>query len=67
MQAEQFEIWLENKGRWNLHASFQAFEPASAVFSNRTYRQKLVRAVYEDGKLVLQEVIAEVGRTRQEP
>jgi hypothetical protein len=67
MQAEQFEIWLENNGRWNLHASFQAFEPASAVFANRTYRQKLVRAVYENGRLVLREVIAEVGRTRETP
>jgi hypothetical protein len=64
---EQYEIWVENKGRWDLVASFVDFEVASAVFRNRTYRQRLIHAVYEENKLVRQDVVAEVGSTRQEP
>ncbi len=64
---DQFEIWAENKGRWELVAWFVDFEVASAVFRNRTYRQRLIHAVYEDGKLSRQDVVAEVGNTRQEP
>ena len=64
---EQYEIWVDNKGRWELVASFADFEVASAVFRNRTYRQRLIHAVYEEGKLSRQDIVAEVGSTRQEP
>jgi len=64
---EQYEVWASTKGQWGLVASFQDVDVASAVFKNRTYRQRLVHAVYEDGKLIHQDVIAEVGGTREEP
>jgi hypothetical protein len=64
---EQYEVWAMNKGKWELIAHFMDLDVASAVFKNRTYRQKLVHAVYEDGKVVQQEIIAEVGSTREEP
>lgn len=64
---EQYEVWASTKGQWGLVAAFPDVDVASAVFKNRTYRQRLVHAVYEDGKLVQQDVIAEVGGTREEP
>jgi hypothetical protein len=67
MRWEQYEIWAATKGQWGLVAYFQDFDVATAVFRNRTYRQRLVHAVYEDGKVVQQEVLAEVGGTRELP
>jgi hypothetical protein len=64
---EQFEVWVMNKGKWELVAHFNELDVASVVFKNRTYRQKLVRAVYEDGKVLQRDIIAEVGSTREEP
>lgn len=67
MRAELYEIWVEEQGRWVLVAAFASFDVASAVVANRTYRQRLVHSVYQDGKLAQQEVLAEVGRTREAP
>jgi hypothetical protein len=64
---EQYEVWVMNQGKWELVAQFNDLEVASAVFRNRTYRQRLIHAVYEDNKVVQQDVIAEVGSTREEP
>ena len=64
---EQYEVWVLTKGKWELVAHFSDMEIASSVFKNRTYRQKLVHAVYEDGNRVSEDVMAEVGRTREEP
>jgi hypothetical protein len=64
---EQYEVWVYNRGKWDLLAHFTNMEVASAVFKNRTYRQKLVHAVYEDGNRVSEDVMAELGRTREEP
>jgi hypothetical protein len=67
MRAEQYEIWVENRGKWELVAWFASHAVASAVFSNRKYRQRLIHATYDNGTLIQQEVLAEVGRTREEP
>jgi hypothetical protein len=67
MRTEQYEIWVDHHGKWEMVAGFASLDVASAVFANRTYRQRLMRAIYEDGKLVQQEVLAEVGRTREQP
>jgi hypothetical protein len=64
---EQFEIWVENHGRWDRVAFFRNFEVASAVFATRTYRQKLLHVTYdENGKKLAEETLAEIGRTRQD-
>jgi len=55
------------KGVWEQVGHFNDLELASAVFRNRSYRQKLIHAVYEDEKILSQDVIAEVGRTRETP
>jgi hypothetical protein len=67
MRVEQYEIWVDNHGKWEMIAWFTSFDVASAVFATRSYRQRLVRATYEDGRLMQQEVLAELGRTREEP
>ena len=67
LRWEQYEVWASTKGQWGLVAWFMDAEVASAVFRNRSYRQRLVHAVYEDGKMVQQDVIAEVGGTREDP
>jgi hypothetical protein len=64
---DQYEVWVDNQGTWEMLAWFRDPNVASAVFRNRTYRQRLVHAVYEDGKVVQQDVVAELGATRQEP
>ncbi len=66
-QWDQYEVWAMTKGKWEFIASFRDFEVASAVFRNRTYRQRMIHAVYESGRLMKQDVIAEVGSTREEP
>ena len=65
MRAEQYEVWVENDDKWELIGWFLDFEVASAVFRNRTYRQRLIHAIYQDGRLEHQDILAEVGRTRQ--
>jgi hypothetical protein len=64
---EQFEIWVLNGEKWELASAFHDFDVAAAVARGRNSRVRLVHAVYEDNKLVAQEVIAEVGSTRPHP
>ncbi|MEO5936794.1 MAG: hypothetical protein ABIP81_06235 [Terriglobales bacterium] len=66
-RLEQYEVWASTKGQWGLVAAFLDIDVASAVFKNRTYSQRLIHAVYEDGKLVQRDILAEVGGTREEP
>jgi hypothetical protein len=64
---EQFEVWQMNRERWEFVASFREFDVAYAVAKNRNNRVRLLKVTYEEGNPVEQEVIAEVGATRQEP
>jgi len=63
-QWEQFQIWVQKDGKWEMVAAFSDFELASAVARSRRSRMRLIHAVYEDGKLVGQDVLAELGVTR---
>ena len=66
MAHEQFEIWVDNKGKWELIALFRSLKVASAVFATRSYRQKLLHVTYNDeGKKVAEDTVAEIGRTRE--
>lgn len=67
VRFEQYEIWILNGDRWEVASWFRDFEVASAVAGGRSRRVRLIHAVYEDGKRVKQEVIAEVGSTREHP
>ncbi len=62
---EQFEIWEFNHDRWEFVASFVDFDVANALARRRTYRVRLMHVVYEDGKAVEQDILAEIGATRK--
>ena len=62
---EQYEVWVQNGGKWEMIASFKDFEVASTVARNRSRRVRLIHAVYEGGKVVTQDVLAELGVTRE--
>ncbi len=64
---EQFEVWEFNNGRWEFIASFRDFDAANVMARRRSYRVRLLHVTYEDSKPVSQEVLAEIGATRQEP
>ena len=62
---EQFEVWTQNgSNRWEMIAAFSDFEIASTVARNRTSKMRLVHAVYENGKVLERDILAEVGATR---
>jgi hypothetical protein len=67
MRWEHFEVWREQSGKWELVGAFLDHNVASAVASNYSYRMKLVHAVFEDGKRVQEDVLAELGSTREHP
>lgn len=63
---DQYEVWVEQQGKWERVAFFRDFDVASAVFRTRTYRQKLVHATFdEEGRRLSEETLAEIGRTRE--
>ena len=66
-QWEQYEIWTVEDGKWELVAAFPRFDVASAVAANYTYRMRLVHAVYEDSKKISEDVVMELGATRDKP
>jgi hypothetical protein len=64
---EQYEIWVQNGAKWEMIASFQDFEVASAMARNRSSNMRLMLATYEGGTVVAKDVLAELGTTRTEP
>ena len=61
---EQYEVWAFENNRWELIAGFFDQDLASAVAQSRGSQVKLILAKYEDGDLVAQELIAEIGNLR---
>jgi len=66
MRFEQYEIWVLQGKRWELSSSFAEFELASAVANTYKYRMRLIHAVYENGACVHQDVLLEMGATREQ-
>lgn len=61
---EQFEIYQMNGEKWELLGAFADLELAKTMARNRSTRMRLVRTVYDEGKQVEQDVIADLGATR---
>jgi hypothetical protein len=61
---EQFEIYQQNGEKWELLGAFSELELAKTMARNRSSRMRLVRSVYDDTKQVEQDVIADLGATR---
>lgn len=66
-QWEQYEIWGVNGEKWQLEASFHDFDVASAVARARSARVRLIHAVYEGNQRGREDVLAELGMTREHP
>lgn len=64
---DQYELWSLINGKWELVMWFHDFDVANAVMRTRQYRTRLVHAVYEDNKRAREDVLAELGATREEP
>jgi hypothetical protein len=64
---EQFEVWALSGEKWEMIAAFLDFQVANAMARNHASRVRLIHAVYEDGKAVEKEILAEVGSTREHP
>lgn len=67
MHFEQYEVWKQTGEQWELVAWFRDFDVASAVAGNYSYRMRLVHAVFENGERTHEDVLAEVGATREHP
>jgi hypothetical protein len=63
-QWEQFEIWQQKDSQWEMLAFFQDFDVASAVARTRSSGMRLVHSFYQDGAVIDQQVLAELGATR---
>lgn len=64
---EQYEIWEQKGAKWEMTSWFRDFEVASAVARNKNARVRLIHATYEDSKKVGEDILAEVGTTREQP
>ena len=67
MRFEQYEVWKLVGDAWEIIAWFTDFAVASAVAGNYSYRMRLVHAVFENGQRTHEDVLAEVGATREHP
>lgn len=65
---EQYEVWVQAEDeRWEPVAMFADLELANAVAQSRPRRVRLLHTAYEDGRRVLEEVLAEIGSVRTRP
>ena len=64
---EQFEVWWLNHEKWEFAASFHDFDIASDIARARGRGVRLLQVVYENGRPVEQQVLFEMGATREHP
>jgi hypothetical protein len=64
---EHYEVWSQAGPVWEKVASLRDFDVASALTRSRSRGVRLMRITFEDGKPVEQEVLVDVGSTREEP
>ena len=64
-QFEQYEVWELHSSRWRFVASFSDFAIANELARRRTYRARLIHAVYEGAQRVREDILVELGATRQ--
>jgi hypothetical protein len=67
MPFEQYEIWILHGKQWTLASAYTDFELASAVANSHTHHMRLIHAIYENGVQVQQNILAEMGATREKP
>jgi hypothetical protein len=63
-RLDQFEVLQLVGDKWELVAAFPQMELATEVARNRANNVRLVRATYEDGKKIAEDIILDLGATR---
>jgi hypothetical protein len=59
---EQYEVLVQkSEKKWETLGLFRDAKLASAVASQRSGRVRLIQAIYENNKMVSQEIIADLG------
>ena len=61
---EQFEVLQQVGTRWDLVAAFPALELATEIAKARGANVRVVRAAYENGKKIGEDIILDFGSTR---
>ncbi|HEU5404091.1 MAG TPA: hypothetical protein VFU86_22235 [Terriglobales bacterium] len=61
---DQFEVLQLHDEKWELVAAFRDLDLATEVARNRRSNVRVVRAGYEDGKKVSEEILLDLGSTR---
>jgi hypothetical protein len=65
---KQYELWVQTgESKWEMMGVFPTPEIPTVVANARSTRSRLIEVLYEDSKLLGQEVIAELGADRHEP
>ncbi len=62
---EQYEVWALHGDEWTLVSSFSELEVAAAVARARRERVRLLRVVFEDSERAEEQVLLEIGSTRE--
>ncbi len=63
-QIEQFEVLQMAGEHWELVAAFPALDFATEIARSRGANVRIVRATYENGKRVAEDIILDLGATR---
>jgi hypothetical protein len=64
---KQYELWVQSgENKWEMVGVFPDVELPAILARERNTRARLIEVLYDDSKLLAQEVIAEIGTTRKE-
>jgi hypothetical protein len=61
---EQFEVFQLSGERWEFVAGFPVLDLATEIARTRGANVRVVRATYENGKKVAEDIIVDLGATR---
>lgn len=62
---KQYELWVQStENKWEIVGLFPSTDLATAVANARTARTRLIEVLYDGSKMLGQEIIAELGNTR---
>ncbi|HEX6881709.1 MAG TPA: hypothetical protein VF135_15160 [Terriglobales bacterium] len=63
-RLEQFEVMQLSGDKWQLVAAFRDLDLANELVRVRGANVRLVRATYEDGKRISEDIIVSLGNPR---
>lgn len=63
---KQYELWVPaGENKWEMVGVFPTLELPTAMASARVTRARVIEVLYDGGKLLGQEVVAEIGVGRE--